>query len=336
MTKRYESTRLTRPEGMSLITSEVIDRTTLLSEFGSGTFPLLIPDTPMQSTLLRTALVGNALFSALCGLPLVTNPHLVRPLLGPVAPWIVHALGIGLLLFAAGLFWEVRRPTPPPTRALLITLADLGWVAGSVVLLLLPLPSVPATGKGLIAGVAVVVLTFALLQLAGLRALTRNHTRRTDARSAFDIRKRVDAPPALIWSLLRDLGSIGRFHPDLHTVDVIGDRDNARRTCTNHRGDRWSEDVIDWNEEARAFTLRFDTDAPDFPFPMTEMYGGWTVEPVGDQSDVVLWFEFTVRGGPFGEILAPLVAERSRASLETAIDTMEIEAKRRMARPAAA
>lgn len=280
----------------------------------------------MNSTLLRRALGANALFSASCGLLLVGVSNWTAALLGDVAPWILRLLGVGLLLYAAFLFWIARQPTPPASYALLATGADLGWIVGSAVLLVFPVLS--TTGVGLVAGVAGVVLVFALLQLAGLRALTRNRRGKTTARSAFEIKQRVEAPPAAFWDLVRDLEGIGRFSSALETVEVTGDRVGARRTCENPSGQRWSEDVIEWDAAGRAFTLQFDAEAPDFPLPVTEMYGGWSVEAAGDHADVTVWYEYTVPGGLLGEVAAPLVAQRFWGMMEDAISNMEAEAKR--------
>ena len=280
----------------------------------------------MNATLLRRALGANALFSVSTGLLLTGAPDWTAALLGDVAPWMLRLIGVGLLLFAAFLVWVARRPAPRASYALLATGADLGWVAGSAVLLAFPVLS--TTGVGLVVGVAGVVLVFALLQGAGLRALTRNRHGKTTARSAVEIKQRVEASPAAFWELVRDLDSIGRFSSALQTVEVTGDGVGARRTCENPSGQRWSEDVIEWDDAARALTLQFDAEAPDFPLPVQEMYGGWSVEGAGHHADVTVWYEYTVPGGLLGEVAAPLVAQRFRGMMEDAISNMEAEAQR--------
>jgi hypothetical protein len=277
----------------------------------------------MRSPLLRRALIGNALFSLLSGLVLVGFSGSVSRWMGAVAPGLLQLTGAGLLGFAAFLFWEARRPTLRPDRALIATLADMGWVIGSAVVLLLPLPALSAAGRWAIVLVAAVVLLFALLQLAGLRALTRNRRGTTAARSAFEIQRQVAAPADAIWRLVRDLGRIGEVYPEPLDVRVEGTRVGARRTCANRRGQHWSEEVIEWDDEARTFTLRFDTEAPDFPFPVQEMYGGWQIEAVGDEASVVVWYEYTMRGGLLGEFLAPLVAQRSERLMTATIANLE-------------
>jgi uncharacterized membrane protein len=280
----------------------------------------------MNSTLLRRALLANALFSLATGLLLAGAPGWTAALLGDVAPWILLLIGVGLLLFAAFLVWVARRPASRAAYALLATGADLGWVAGSAVLLVLPGSTFSATGSGVVAGVAGVVGGFALLQGAGLRALTRNRRGTTKARSAVEIKQRVETSPSAFWELVGDLEGIGRFSPALESVEVTGDRVGARRTCENQSGQRWSENVIEWDDAARSLTLQFDAEAPGFPLPVTEMYGGWTVEAVGNDADVTVWYEYTVPGGWLGEVAAPLIAQRFQGMMRTAISNMEAEA----------
>ncbi|NBC17967.1 MAG: hypothetical protein GVY18_11720 [Bacteroidetes bacterium] len=281
----------------------------------------------MRSPLLRRALIGNALFSLLSGLVLVGFSGSVSRWMGAVAPGLLQVTGAGLLGFAAFLLWEARRPSLRPDRAWIATLADFGWVIGSAVVLLLPLPALSAAGRWAIVLVAAVVLLFAVLQLAGLRDLTRNRRGTTAARSAFEVQRQVAAPADVVWRLVRDLGRIGEVYPEPLDVEVQGTRLDARRTCENRRGERWSEDVVAWDEEARAFTLRFDTDAPDFPFPVREMYGGWQIDAVGDAASVVVWYEYTMRGGLLGEFLAPLLARRTERLMTATITNLEAAAR---------
>lgn len=290
----------------------------------------------MRSSILRGALVANALFSLASGLLFVLGSGTVATWLGNVPPWMVAAVGSGLVAFAVFLIWEARQVTLRAAQALWITLADVGWVLGSIVLLLLPGVPLSVTGRWMVGLVAVVVLGFAILQIIGLRALTRNRRGTTAARSAFEIRQRVAAPPEAMWAIVRDLRRIGTYYPVLQRVEVVGQQHGARRTCENREGQRWSEEVMAWDEQARAFTLRFDVDAPDFPFPTRELYGGWHVEETSGTTYVVLWYEFTMRGGVFGEILAPLMAQRIRQSMLATIARMEDAAQRLAEQQAAA
>lgn len=92
-------------------------------------------------------------------------------LLGVSAPALLAAVGAGLVLYAAGLFWTARRQPIPGGAAWAAVVMDLGWVLGSVALIELGILS--SLGTGLVALVAAAVLVFAVLQLVGLKQTMR-------------------------------------------------------------------------------------------------------------------------------------------------------------------
>jgi hypothetical protein len=117
--------------------------------------------------LLRATLVTNAISTAVCAIALLAVPGPLATLLGVPTPSVIAAVGAGLVLYAAGLFWTAwRRPIPAPAAWTAIAL-DLGWVAGSVALLELGI--LTSVGAGLVALVAAAVLVFATLQYWGVR-----------------------------------------------------------------------------------------------------------------------------------------------------------------------
>ena len=119
------------------------------------------------------------------------------------------------------------------------------------------------------------------------------------------------------------LSQIGAFYPALRKVAVEGQTADAIRTCETHKGERWSEEVTEWEEEKRAYTLRFMSEAPGFPFPVEEMVGGWRVDPDGDGSRVTVWYEFSMRGGWLGDTVAPVLSARSGAAMEAVLVRMD-------------
>jgi len=276
---------------------------------------------------LRTALRANATFSAVSGLTALLWAIPLAGWMGGFSPWILLALGPGLLLFALLLIVETRRARPVPSAALAISIADLAWVVGSAVLLMVAGPALSAGGAWTVIVVALVVLFLATWQLAGLRALTRNTRGRTAARSAFDIRLEVAARPDAIWNVIRQLDRIGEFYLALKSVEVTGTGRSedvpTRRTCVSHKGERWSEEVAVLDDERRELSLRFDSEAPDFPFPIHPMYGGWTVRRVSGKTRVTIWYEFTMKWGLLGELMAPLLAEKIRPLMVDTIRNMD-------------
>ena len=132
--------------------------------------------------LLRRTLWGNAVFSVISGAVLVACA-------APFAAWatrepvsvagldlaiVFELLGVGVVVFGALCGWAASRETLPQGLARLIFAADIAWVAGSALALMLP-----AAWSGLgIAGIVVVALIvadIAILEYLGLRRLNAAH-----------------------------------------------------------------------------------------------------------------------------------------------------------------
>jgi len=124
--------------------------------------------------LLRYALVGNATFSSITGLFIIVAHDWIAHLLGVGGSAGMIGLGIGLLVFAATLLINARRPELKLTDAWAVVLMDLGWVAGSYILVLVA-PFTPE-GRWVIAAVADLVLVFAVLQWMGIHRI-QSHER---------------------------------------------------------------------------------------------------------------------------------------------------------------
>jgi hypothetical protein len=82
--------------------------------------------------LLRSTLVINGVSTDLCGLALLAAPGALAEVLGVPAPALLAAMGGGLVLYAAGLFWTARRRPIPDAAAWAAIVLDLGGVVGSV------------------------------------------------------------------------------------------------------------------------------------------------------------------------------------------------------------
>jgi hypothetical protein len=124
--------------------------------------------------LLRYALVGNATFSTTTGLFIIIAHEWIARLLGLPGGGSLLGLGIGLLVFAATLLINARRPELRLAEAWAVVLMDLAWVAGSYVILLVAPFTVE--GKWAIAIVADMVLVFAVLQWMGIHRI-QSHER---------------------------------------------------------------------------------------------------------------------------------------------------------------
>jgi len=108
---------------------------------------------------------------------------------GPFATWATHEpvslmgldlalvfelLGLGVVLFGALCGWAASRASVPQGLARVIFAADIAWLAGSVLVLMLP---AAWTGLGIagIAVVALIVADIAILEYLGLRRLNTAH-----------------------------------------------------------------------------------------------------------------------------------------------------------------
>ncbi|MDX1687808.1 MAG: hypothetical protein R3248_07475 [Candidatus Promineifilaceae bacterium] len=123
------------------------------------------------STLLRRALVANALFSGASGTVLALGARPVASFLGVDAVLFLAVTGVLLILYAADLLYVATRPAINRTAAWMAVVLDLLWVAGSALILLggwLPLTT---GGQWAAAIVAELVFLFALFQYLGLRRL---------------------------------------------------------------------------------------------------------------------------------------------------------------------
>lgn len=133
-----------------------------------------------NSQLLRHALTANAIFSSISGLGFVLFSGQVAEFLGIEATSIlglfdgqtfVLVIGIGLLLFALGLFVDVRQDEIDPAHAMVTIGMDMAWVVGSAVILITGALPFTTAGSWAVLIVADIVALFAIVQYVGLRRI---------------------------------------------------------------------------------------------------------------------------------------------------------------------
>ena len=122
-----------------------------------------------ESILLRRALQANAVFSTISGIAMVAFAGPLAAIMGVGRAWILLAIGVVLLVFAATLFANSRRGNINQNEVVQAIISDGVWVAASIVIAFMGIVS--TTGNWIVAGVALVVFAFALLQGVGLRRL---------------------------------------------------------------------------------------------------------------------------------------------------------------------
>ncbi|MDI9245362.1 SRPBCC family protein [Marinobacter sp. CHS3-4] len=261
----------------------------------------------MNSLVLRTALGANAFFSGISGIALLAYPSTFAQLLGGIGSGWLVALGGGLVIFALDLLHQVSRTKMMGWRALMASIADFIWVIASVVILIAFRDVLPATGATIIGAVACAVTLFGVTQLLGLHLLYK-----VTGKQVYRYCLTVSSPLAAsrMWDVIWDLKSIDRFSAMVKSSSVVNDEDPAIgvvRRCEDQKGNSWTEEVIDV-DEGKSFMLLFNADDPDFPMPVSEMRGGWFLNPEDGGCDVSVWWEFKLKARFMGPVLVPLFA----------------------------
>jgi hypothetical protein len=244
---------------------------------------------------LRTALLGNAVFSTISGLIFALRSDAVADLIGVGDAWIYLVLGIALLGFAGLVAWVATRRPINAFYALLISVADAGWVLGTALLIaLLGVAAFQAYGLLVLIAIAAAVLCFCIAQLLGIGRMFALPG--TPGAQRLTVLVDAPAPPDVLWSRIADLGGIGRFSPNLARVLLRADARpgvGATRQCSDHNGRTWAEHCERFDPAARVVAMRFLADESGFPYPFATMSGGWQVAPRGADSTVKIWFDVT-------------------------------------------
>ena len=122
-----------------------------------------------MTTMLKNALVANAVFSGTTGIGAIVFAGLLAESLGPPA-WSLRALGAGLVGFAAIVARESL--APQRRRARQIVAADAAWVAAAAIIILAAPGWLTGAGRSVLATVTASVALLAAAQWRGLEAST--------------------------------------------------------------------------------------------------------------------------------------------------------------------
>ncbi|MCC5788370.1 MAG: SRPBCC family protein [Opitutales bacterium] len=263
-----------------------------------------------QDRLLRSALLGNSFFSALCGLVMLAAPETVGSWLGLSVTWVYRGLGVGLLLFAADLLHQATRPRMASWRGLYASFADFAWVGCTGLLLVFVPHWFSLEGIVLLAGVAAVVLACGIFQFWGVKHLHQLSHSPDHYRHCVLIEVNVAA--AGMWETIAQLGEISRFMPALKYSSIRDNRipgEGCVRQCEDQTAKQWAEECTLFDPQSRSVVFQFLCDEPGFPFPATAMRGGWKVNPIGTNScEVMVWWEMVPKPQWLAPVLLPLLA----------------------------
>jgi len=280
----------------------------------------------MQSALLKTALLSNAIFSAVSGTMLLFLSHPVADLIGVGDALIYQAVGGGLLGFAAFVAWTGTRKPIDIFGAALISVADGLWVVGTALLIILGMGVLQPMGVAALLVVACVVAFFGVRQLQGIAQCYAVEGKPNTHRLCVAVE--TPTPAETIWTIIADLPSIRRYSPNLTQV-ILRDHSEsgvgAVRQCTDVGGKTWGEYCKRYDPLARSVVFEFLANEPKFPYPFQTMTGGWEVSASGSGSTVMIWFEVTPKyslvhpiilalmvrnlANGFGEVVARMTAD---------------------------
>ncbi len=124
-----------------------------------------------RQEFLKKALTGNAVFSVVSGVAILFANRWLVKFLGLPEKVSLAILGVSLIGYAALLWFNAHRPKIKITDAWVAVIMDVIWVVGSYALIF----AVPLSvgGKWVVALVAELVLSFAVLQWLGIRRIRK-------------------------------------------------------------------------------------------------------------------------------------------------------------------
>ncbi len=282
----------------------------------------------------------NALFSLISGGVLLLGANaLAAQLFSEPAGWqtpALRVLGVGLLIFGLDLCLMATNQFVTKAQVMLITVMDVGWVLGSIGLLLIYGKVFSGLGQVAIGVVAVFVAVFALGQYLGARAITARLSQAsvTSSRGKLlaTVSRPVNAPSDVVWRVMNDHPGYADVADNIANVEVVdGKGFGMQRRCYGLKGENWLE-TCDLFEEGRAFGFRIHTEADDYPYPISDLHGEWTVAPDGNGSVFAISIEAEPKGNLLVKTLFTIAAKRQfRTVLANLADSwaarMEREAK---------
>lgn len=271
-----------------------------------------------SSTSARIFLGLNAAFSLTVGLILLfAAESAAEVLFAETANWqptLLRFLGAGLLIFACDLFLMASNRFISRGQVLLISGMDAGWVLGSIFLLAFGGDLFSNSGVMLIEIVALFVAIFAIGQYVGAGKIeplkSRASVRATGGKLHASVKRVVNAPVDAVWAVMTDHPRYADVASNISKVEVLsGDGLGMERRCYGPKGENWRE-TCDLFEDGKVFGFKIHTEAEDYPYPMSDLQGRWTVEPKRNGSEFSIDIEAKPTGNFVVQTLFKLAAKR--------------------------
>ncbi len=219
---------------------------------------------------VRNVLRANTAFSVITGLAVAGSSAWLTQQLAGTPTLAVAAIVLGVAAFGiivpsvsvagARTVWRGGR---------LVAVADLGWVAISIPIVVIG--DLTAAGVAVVAVVGACVLALAVAEVVALRQLSP-FAASVDRSRLEPVRRSVDlaAPAAIGWEVVSDHELYGRLAPNLSAVHVLSDSDHEQRRCVARSGESWTESCDVFPDDRR---YQVNVDTSDYPYPLVSMGG---------------------------------------------------------------
>jgi hypothetical protein len=282
----------------------------------------------LRHTRLRTLLRLNASFSAIAGAVAATAAGPVARALDVDGVWIVRAVGVGLVAYAADLLVVAalgHRRLGPVARA--VAVADAAWVVGTAGLV--AAGAVSGEGAMLLGLLAVPVAALAVGQWRAAAATVEGASSEAPPIEAVRVEVTSNADPAALWAAVGDHALFGRLAANLERVEVVeGEGEGLVRRCVARGGADWTETCTIWDPGHRHAV---EVDPSGYPYPLATVGCLSYVEPDGAGAHRVgAVFQMQAEPRLTGHVMM-LAMHLGRPMLRRIVRGWEREARRRPA-----
>lgn len=270
------------------------------------------------SNTARVFLALNAAFSGIIGVYLLLATGSVSEILfaeqSKWQPVALRILGIGLVIFGLGLFLMASNRFITKKQVMIITMMDIGWLVASVFLLLMASSLFTSTGENLIGLVATVVAILASGQYIGAGKIvppkSQISVRSKNGKLYATVRRAVNAPADKVWAVMTDHPGYADVASNISKVEVLsGQGVGMERRCYGPKGENWRE-TCDLFEEGKIFGFKVHTEADDYPYPISDLQGRWSVKSSGSGSEFTIDIEALPKGSLITRAIFIFAAER--------------------------
>ncbi len=269
-------------------------------------------------TLLNISLLGNAVFSLLSGIALILLRNQFMRWFGLQTFTVFLVIGVGLIIFSYTIFIEVQNPRPD--AVFYIVVQDLIWIIASIIFLLVKPFNISTLGHKIIAGIGLIVMLFAIGQSFGLAKIDSFED---TGMKRIVFQRIINASKKETWQVIADVGNYHKVAPNIDTVKIIsGSGEGMVRSCS-HNTEHWTEVATLW-EDGEEYSFRVNTEAKDYPYPLSHLQGTWKLQAISDhQTKVMMVFDFTFKRPIYNMVMYPFMKKEFVSGAEELLDNWQ-------------